>query len=142
MTAHRKAMDTKVTQKAVFCLNNYGLVHRNVELVDGFSDFADSMLFDEDVSNEMIAKRPHALRRGRIITDSELLEGDSAGTPEEDDDTGVEDEGAEIIWMLPRELTLKPKATKLDASLEGNLIFMRWPGSTPRHLAYCTLAPA
>eukprot|EP00966_Prymnesium_polylepis_P128204 2965170-Prymnesium_polylepis.1 len=62
-------MHPDVAKKAIFCLNNYGLLHRGVEMGDAWSDFAGSMLVDDDVADDLRAKRMHALRRGRLITD-------------------------------------------------------------------------
>ena len=45
--------------------------------------FSDSMLVEETVAEELQAKRLHALRRGRIITDDELAVDD------EEEETGV-----------------------------------------------------
>eukprot|EP00966_Prymnesium_polylepis_P222242 5142040-Prymnesium_polylepis.1 len=62
---------------------------------DCMSDFSGSMLVDEDVADNLRAKRTHALRRGRLITDAELLEGEgqqeTAGEEEEEDEEQEEE---------------------------------------------------
>ena len=74
MTAHRKAMHPPRASKAVYIMSNYGLLKRSVDLGDGLADFAGSLLVDAHVAEAMEAKRLHALRRGRIITDDDLCE--------------------------------------------------------------------
>jgi len=145
MTAHRKAMDPGVAKKAIFCLNNYGLLHRGVEMGDAWSDFAGSMLIDEAVADELRAKRMRSLRRGRLITDEELLYGDdkeeekegaaNTGEPEGQgggdepalDPTALDPTIREVKWSdLPEGLKVLPKPPKLDESLVGKLVFIRW----------------
>eukprot|EP00966_Prymnesium_polylepis_P300626 6947360-Prymnesium_polylepis.1 len=50
---------------------------------DSLFDFSDSMLVDEILADDLRVKRMHALRRGRIITDEELLMGDNEQEVEE-----------------------------------------------------------
>ena len=73
MTAHRKAMCPQVAKKAVYVLNNYGLLNKSLNVGAGLEDFAGSMLVDEHVAEELQAKRLHFLRRGKLITDEELM---------------------------------------------------------------------
>ena len=40
MTAHRKWMQPEVAKKAIFCLNNYCLLHRGLEMGDSLFDFS------------------------------------------------------------------------------------------------------
>ena len=114
-------------------MNNYGLLHRGVEMGDCLSDFSGSMLLDETIADEIRAKRVHALRRGRIITDRELLEGEDGEVSEGDqagDDQAAEIEnsdGSEIKWTsLPEGLKVLPAPEKLDESLVNKLVFIRW----------------
>ena len=72
-TAHRKAMCPQVAKKAVYVLNNYGLLNKALNVGAGLEDFAGSMLVDEHVAEELQAKRLYFLRRGKIITDEELM---------------------------------------------------------------------
>lgn len=129
MTAHRKTMRPEVARKAIFCLNNYGLLHRSVEMGDGLSDFAGSMMVEEDVADDLRAKRMRGLRRGKLITDDELLLGDDDS---EQDPVGGEAEvgGApanEIKWAnMPDGLKVMSPPKKLDESLVGKLVFIRW----------------
>ena len=104
------------------------------------------MLVDENVAEELRAKKLHALRRGKIITDDELAvdeeeEEAEAGDEEAEVEADVEadDEEAEggaagaaatvrreVKWSLPEGLLVAEKPAKLDDSLVGKIIFMRW----------------
>lgn len=144
MTSHRKKISKKmndiVVKKAVFVLSNYGLLHHTVEMGNGLSDFGGLMLMDEEVADEVQWRRLHALRRGQLLTDDEvLLEADvdemSGATAEADVDEEGKGEDAlaaaadqrEIKWgLLPEGLTVAPKPASLDDSLKGKLIYMRW----------------
>ena len=125
--SHRKKIDDVVVKKAVFVLSNYGLLHHTVEMGNGLSDFGGLMLMDEEVADEVQWRRLHALRRGQLLTDDEvLLEADvdemSGATAEADVDEEGEGEDAlaaaadqrEIKWgLLPEALRasqLCPKA--------------------------------
>ena len=94
---------------------------------DGLEDFAGSMLVDENVAEELRAKKLHALRRGKIINDDELAvdadeEGAEAGDEEAEVEADVEadDEEAEggaagaaatvrreVKWSLPEGLVAR-----------------------------------
>ena len=140
-------MHPERASKAIFVLNNYGLLYRHVEMGNSLADFSDSLLVEEDVAEELQAKRLHALRRGRIITDEELIvdeddqddddadadkeqQGDQEAGDEAGDEAGEEAEQAaarrEVKWHLPEGLQVSPKPLKLDDKLVGSLIFMRW----------------
>jgi len=75
---HRKKMDPKVSSKAVFILNNYSLLHKEVDVGSGLDDFSGSLLVEEVVAEELQAKRLHLLRCGQIgrslpTSDDDLL---------------------------------------------------------------------
>jgi len=96
MTSHRKLMDPKTTKKAVFILSNYGLLHKEVDMGDGLSDFSGSLLMDEDASIELQAKRLHGLRRHVFISDEELAAGEEGGDSSGGSGSGgAADEGEE-----------------------------------------------
>ena len=141
--SHRKKIDDVVVKKAVFVLSNYGLLHHTVEMGDGLSDFGGLMLMDKEAADEVQWRRLHALQRGQLLTDDELLleadpQGEMSGTTAEADvDEEGEGEGEdalaaaadqrEIKWgLLPEGLTVAPKPASLDDSLKGKLIYMRW----------------
>ena len=143
--SHRKKIDDVVVKKAVFVLSNYGLLHHTVEMGDGLSDFGGLMLMDKEAADEVQWRRLHALQRGQLLTDDELLleadpQGEMSGaTAEADVDEEGEGEGEdalaaaadqrEIKWgLLPEGLTVAPKPASLDDSLKGKLIYMymRW----------------
>eukprot|EP00966_Prymnesium_polylepis_P018511 426165-Prymnesium_polylepis.2 len=58
---------------------------------DTLGDFAGSMLIDETIADDLRGKRQHALRRGRLITDEELLQGEQ-GEAEAAEGRGAEGE--------------------------------------------------
>eukprot|EP00966_Prymnesium_polylepis_P264625 6113118-Prymnesium_polylepis.1 len=121
-------MNPAIAKKAIFCLNNYGLLHRNLDMGDSLADFSGSMLVDEAVVEELRAKRLHALRRGRLITDAELLEAGPDGEEVEGEAEEAEgeagEEGAEqgeadatareVKWAPLVGLKVLPKPAKLD----------------------------
>ena len=136
-------------EAACFVLCNYGLLHRGVEMGDTLGDFAGSMLVPEDEAEELQAKRVHALQRGRLLSDAELVEeeaeqaeGEHGAEDEGEEDAESEGEGEadqeedaeaevvsrrEIKWgALPEGLEVAPKPTKLDDTLVGSMIYMRW----------------
>ena len=101
------------------------------------------MLMDKEAADEVQWRRLHALQRGQLLTDDELLleadpQGEMSGTTAEADvDEEGEGEGEdalaaaadqrEIKWgLLPEGLTVAPKPASLDDSLKGKLIYMRW----------------
>lgn len=134
MTSHRKHMRREVASKAAFVLNNYNLMHKEVDLGDCISDFAGSFLVDDEVREELQAKRVAALRRGILLTDAELMEGDanSGGQVSDSDDDGDGDErqhapANEIMWgQLPEGLVVAAKPTHLGDELVRQIIYYRW----------------
>ena len=149
--SHRKKIDDVVVKKAVFVLSNYGLLHHTVEMGDGLSDFGGLMLMDKEAADEVQWRRLHALQRGQLLTDDELLleadpQGEMSGTTAEADvDEEGEGEGEdalaaaadqrEIKWgLLPEGLTVAPKPASLDDSLKGKLIYSC---AGHRHMAGC-----
>ena len=129
-------------KKVAFVLSNYGLLHNGVEVGNEFADFSGSMFMDETDSEDLQDRRLHALRRGRLLTDEELLEdepednekGETSGeaAPEAEDEEGGDTLEAaagrrEIKWgVLPEGLTVAPKPGILDDSLINKFIYMRW----------------
>ena len=105
------------------------------------------MLIDENVREELQAKKLHALRRGKIITDDELAvnedeeaEGEAGDEEAEVEASDEEAEGEagcasrggaattalrEVKWSLPEGLVVAEKPATLDDSLVGAIIFMR-----------------
>ena len=106
------------------------------------------MLFDDGSADEMKAVRSQALRRGRILTEEELEvqvgedevgegEGEEAAADEGEGEGegGDEDSAAantttarrEVKWgLIPDGLQPAPKPAKLDSSLIGMFIYLRW----------------
>ena len=100
-----------------------------------------------ETAEELKAKRLHALRRGRLLTDEELVEeaeeeGEASGAAavaeeeeEEGEEAGAADDGAEaaaarreVKWgTLPEGLLVSSKPGALNDALKGRLIYMRWP---------------
>ena len=94
-----------------------------LEMGDGLEDFAGSMLVDENVAEELRAKKLHALRRGKIITDDELAvdeEEEEAEAGDEEAEVEADDEEAEggaagaaatvrreVKWSLPEGLVAR-----------------------------------
>ena len=139
MTAHRKSMHPEVAKKAIYCLNNYGLLKRDIDMGDAVNDFAGSMLVDETVADDLRAKRMHALRRGKMITDEELLQGEESEEGEEAEELAEQADGdneeaagldpttREVKWAsLPEGLKVASAPLLLDDSLVGKLVFIRW----------------
>lgn len=142
LTSNRKSMKPEVMKKVAFVLSNYGLLHKGVEVGNAFADFSGSMFMDETDSEDLQDRRLHALRRGRLLTDEELLEdepednekGETSGeaAPEAEDEEGGDTLEAaagrrEIKWgVLPEGLTVAPKPGILDDSLINKFIYMRW----------------
>lgn len=132
LTAQRKAMRSDTLKKAVYVLNNYGLLRKGAELGDELGDFAGSLLTGEDEAAEIQAKRLHALRRGRLLQDEEL-QAHSSDDDEESDEDADDDQRMrrgraqeEVKWSLPDGLAVMRKPEQLDDSLVNKLIFMRW----------------
>lgn len=132
-TTHRKAMNVATAHKAIFVLCNYGLLKSQVELGDGFGDFGGSVLVDEEEDNNRAALRVHALRRGRILGEDEVLD-ENEQQSENDADEHEEDEQddapprvVEVKWsQLDEGLVPLEKPSSLGDEVVNKLIFMRW----------------
>ena len=90
---------------------------------------------DDDVAEDLRAKRTHALRRGRPITDAELLEGEGEPAEGEEAADEEEDEGEEaaadatmreVKWAPLPGLQVLKKPEKLDDALVGQKVYLRW----------------
>lgn len=134
-TAHRKAMNPATAHKAIFVLCNYGLLKSSVELGDGFDEFGGSILLEEEESDRVTAARVHALRRGRILSEDDVVdENEELEGSDSSPDTDEEGEGAaavapraEVRWsQLDEGLVPLDKPSSLGEEAVGKLIFMRW----------------
>lgn len=158
MTAQRKSIKPGRMMKSIFSVCNYDLLRKGPDMDDSSPDVADlvggesssSVFVDEDVDEELHAVQLHALRRGRIITDSELTargegsdseegsgpeegEGGSSADEDEAEASGEAPQGGrsrtrrvEQPWNIADDLQVAEKPTSLTAELEGKLIYIRW----------------
>lgn len=130
-TAHRKAMNPTTAQKAIFVLCNYGMLQAKVELGDGLADFGGSVLLEEEEDDRIRAKRVHALRRGRILSEDDLDGGEMEEEDSNDEDLEHEarEDGLprqEVRWHLEDGLEVLEKPSSLGDEAVGKLIYMRW----------------
>ena len=90
---------------------------------DTLGDFAGSMLIDETIADNLRGKRQHALRRGRLITDEELLQGEEgeAEAAEGSGDEGEAEGEAEGLDPTAREVKWSslPEGLKVRVEAEG-----------------------
>ena len=119
MSSLRKAMDPVRAMKAVFVFANYGLIDHKHESGDGYDAFR-ALLSDQEDATAQESSLP-SLHRGRHIMD----DAPSSESESEADDAAA-DPPSEVKWNLPKGFTLGKEPSKLDASLVGSWIYLRW----------------
>ena len=127
MTSLRKAMNPERAMKSVFVYANYGLLDFKHEMGTGYDSFAAMMSNQaegdggEGINHDELISP--LLRRGRRITDD-------TRSSEESEESEEEGEGSDkpdpVAWSMPDGFTLGAEPSKLDASLVGKHIYMRW----------------
>lgn len=116
--------------KSVFIYANYGLLDFKHEMGAGYDAFAAmSSNQEEGDSDDGVVNHDDEfvsplLRRGRRITE------DTRSSDDSDTDEGEDGEGSDkpdpVAWSMPDGFTLGAEPSKLDASLVGKYIYMRW----------------
>ena len=136
LTQSRKRMDETRALKAIFVFLNYNLREHRQSAGDAFSAFASAAGLDVQAAEKDPVEK-HALRRGSLImkdvmedgSESEGEEGNPRDTSglEDDCEEGADREGIiEVQWYVPDGFEIGEEPTKLDASLVGAKIYMRW----------------
>ena len=113
--------------KSVFVYANFGLLDFKHEMGTGYDSFAAMMSNQaegdggEGINHDELISP--LLRRGRRITDD-------TRSSEESEESEEEGEGSDkpdpVAWSMPDGFTLGAEPSKLDASLVGKHIYMRW----------------
>ena len=94
---------------------NYGLLDFKYEMGTSYDAFA-AMTSNQAEDNEDLI----VLRRGRHITD------DTRSSDESEEEGEGSDKPDPVAWSMPDGFTLGAEPSKLDASLVGKHIYMRW----------------
>ena len=123
-------MDPVRAMKSVFIYANYGLLDFKHEMGAGYDAFAAmSSNQEEGDSDDGVVNHDDEfvsplLRRGCRITE------DTRSSDDSDTDEGEDGEGSDkpdpVAWSMPDGFTLGAEPSKLDASLVGKYIYMRW----------------
>eukprot|EP00966_Prymnesium_polylepis_P336783 7391746-Prymnesium_polylepis.1 len=128
----RKSMDPVRAMKAIFVFSNYNLSEHKQTAGDAFSAFRQEQDPAGDQERAGVEKDPYqrnTLRRGNLIFNDVTGEGSDESGDETNGEEGEEGEGGgvtEVKWYLPSKFEVAPEPARLDSSLVGEIVFMRW----------------
>ena len=142
LSSLRKSMDETRAMKAIFVYSNYNLRDHKQSAGDALSAFNSTGAQQQaEAETETEKHTSNTLRRGNLIfkdVNSDEDDSDSdgdAGEPGEDA-PGAADDGEEgqrrsrgvqeVSWSVPDGFKVADEPSKLDASLVGSSVYMRW----------------
>lgn len=125
LTTLRQSMDPARVLKAVYCLENYGLLEHDQEAGSGYDAYPNEQ--SEGQASASSSSEP-VLPRGSLIVEDvpdESEESDEEVEGDGDDEIADEDI-AEVEWYIPDGFVVSPKPTAINDELVGAFIFMKW----------------
>eukprot|EP00966_Prymnesium_polylepis_P158017 3652369-Prymnesium_polylepis.1 len=130
LSSMRKAMDEERAMKSVFVFSNYNLREHKQSAGDPFSSF--NMDVDASCAADQDPIERHTLRRANLIfndvtedgndSEEEAGGGEGAAAGEDEADATI----TQVMWSVPDGFKVAAEPAKLDNSLIGQRIYMRW----------------
>lgn len=120
LTQLRKSLDPVRAMKAVYVMENYGLLNLGKE---SGSDLLAA--YSAEGAGSAAEQSDAVLPRGNLIADEELLSNSSDKSDDQDAEE-VDEEQTAVDWHLPVGFQIATKPSSINHSCVGQFVFMNW----------------